>query len=471
MARARLAAVNRAPLLAGLALAVAFAIGIAADVYRIPVQVSDSREIIEAMAKAPSAAAAFVAALRTSDTMLRPTRQFQTKVLLDAADGLGGAYHVMFRGYHAVTAALLILVFAWRVGARRWVDVAALAFGLSVLVGMHTFSGMVREAYPVNHFLLVALLALGMGTLAQGRPGWLADAGALLLFGVAAMTLESGLLLAVIAGAGYAAGWRGISRRGLAAIALAAAGYLTLRYGFLQMHSATLGSRQTGFGAAMLSVAEQEARFGDQPLPLYVYTVLMSAISVLLSQPSHGQWTVAAAMGRGAFAPVFLIEMATSLTTTALIVWYGFGRGTDGRPRWREPLPFVFLALLVSNSVISFSYAKNEIVSVAGVFYALLAATAMRTFLDRPWQASPRTVGVAAVVTLVCCGWAVRDVGLHSKMQRSAFEARNEWATVLTPGDTGLSPVAARLGEDALGRRVLRLSRTWRRWMPWWDAE
>ena len=462
---------SRAPLLAAIGLAAAFAIGVAAGVYRIPVQVSDSLEIIESMAGTPSAGAAFVGALQSSDTMLRPTRQFQTKVLLSAAQVLGGAYHPVYRGYHALTAALLIVLFAWRLGARRWVDVAALAFGLSVLVGMHTFSGMMREAYPVNHFLLVALGALGMSTLAQGRGGGLADAGALLLFGAAVMTLESGLLLAVIACAGYAAGWRGISRWGLTAIALAGFGYLSLRYGVLQMHSATVGSRQTGFGAAMLPVADQMARFGSHPLPLYLYTVVMSVITVLLSQPSHGQWTVAAAMGRGEFPPVFLIEIGTSLATTTLIAWYCAGRGSDGRRRWREPLPFVFLALLVANAAISFAYAKNEIVSVAGVFYALLAATAMRTFLDRPWQPSPRTTGLAAVVALVCCGWAVRDAGLHGKLQRSAFEARNEWAIVLTPGNAGLSPVAAGLGEAALRHRVLRLSPIWRQWLPWWDAE
>lgn len=66
------------PGLRALLLALALASGLAVGVYRVPAQVSDSLEIVETMAREPSAPAAFLHALRTSDSMLRPMRQYQS---------------------------------------------------------------------------------------------------------------------------------------------------------------------------------------------------------------------------------------------------------------------------------------------------------------------------------------------------------------------------------------------------------
>lgn len=224
-------------------------------------------------------------------------------------------------------------VFAWLAWRQTCGDLAAFAFGLMVVAGMQTFSGAFREAYPVSHFLLVALYGLLMSALGQGRGGWPVDAAAAALVVVAAMTLESGLVLAVLAVAGYAAGWRGISRTGLAAIAIVIGGYLALRMGVLHMHSAAVGDWQTGWGVAVLSTSELTARFGGNPLALYAYTVVPSVVSMLLSQPSHGQWTVLDSAQRGEFPPVFLLEMGTSVATTCLIGYYLRRPGAEGRCR------------------------------------------------------------------------------------------------------------------------------------------
>lgn len=130
----------------------------------------------------------------------------------------------------------------------------------------------------------------------------------------------------------------------------------------------------------------------------------------------------------------------------------------------------MFLTLLGANAAIGFAYAKNEIISLSGVFYALLAAAALRDWLavSRVGPAARRAV---IALALVSSGWAMWDVGLHAKLVRSAFEARDEWGSVLVPGNAGLTPVAVALGEEALTRRARPASRLPRGWFQWWEPK
>ena len=199
-------------------IAALFAIAVSASVYRIPIQVSDSVEILEGVERAPSIVAAFTQGLYASNTMLRPMRQVGTRLLLDIAHATGDHYNAVFRGFHAAAAAVLILLFAHVAQPRDWSGAAAFCFAMLVLTGLHTFGGMVREAYPINHFLLIAIYSLATFAIAESRGGAAADILACTLFAVAALTLESGLVLLGVALAGYAAGLRGISRRALIAL-------------------------------------------------------------------------------------------------------------------------------------------------------------------------------------------------------------------------------------------------------------
>ena len=99
--------------------------------------------------------------------MLRPMRQTVTKVLLDVAHAIGDRYNLVFRGFHAASAALLIVLFTYVARPRDWTGVAALGFAMLVLTGLHTFGGMMREAYPINHFLLIAIYCLAVFAIAQ----------------------------------------------------------------------------------------------------------------------------------------------------------------------------------------------------------------------------------------------------------------------------------------------------------------
>ena len=467
---------TRAPVVAAWALSACTALALAGGVYRIPIQVDDSLEVIVRTSESPSVAAVFVDGLHGSHTMLRPMREVQTRLLVDLGKGLGD-YHLAFRGYHAAIAALLVALFTYLARVRAWPDVAALVFALTVLTGMTTTAGLLREAYPVNHFLLTALYGLSTLAIARSRGGWIADVVAGAVFLLAVFTLESGLLLLAIAAVAYATGLRGISRWGLCGLVAIAIGYVALRSGYLGMEGAQLGDRATGFGVGELTIAEQIDRFGPNPAPVYIYTVVMAALTVLLSQPDVGQWTIVEAWQRGDIPPVLWVAVLSSTATTALIAWYVLGRSGTGRRRWREPLPSVFLVLLAGNAIMSYAYAKNEIVSLAGVFYALVAYAAMAECLGR---ARPRMAAlvIAVVFTGVSGAWAIRSVGLEFKLSQGSFNARGGWAGVLPPDRPDTWPrdprtltMVSQLKQEAVMRRGNIVTRLPRRHTRWWGED
>jgi hypothetical protein len=334
--------------------------------------------------------------------------------------------------------------------------VAALAFGLVVLTGMHTFAGLFREAFPVNHYLIVAVCTLATFALAQSRGGWLADLAAIMLLANAALSFESGLMVWPIAVAGYASGLRGISRHGVVLMTLFVVLYAALRVGLLEKEGAGLGERGTGFGAGTLTESEQVERFGNRPYVLYAYNSTMAATSVLLSQPQAGRFTVVRSWNEHPLPPVFIVQIGSSLLTSLLIAWYMCTRGPSGQRRWREPTSLTFFAVIGASAALSYAYAKDEIISTAGVFYALAAYAAVRGLIairPPPWIA-----GLLVILSLaVSAAWATRSGGLHLRLRHGAFEARAGWAYVLSPlapatwpKDTHTRQVVARMREEAL---------------------
>lgn len=438
-----------------------FAVAVAASVFRIPIQVSDSVEILEGVDRTSSVASAFTEGLRASRTMLRPMRQAGTKLLLAIAHAAGNRYNLVFRGFHAATAALLIVLFTVVARPRDWSAFAALCFAMLVLTGLHTFGGMVREAYPVNHFLLIALYCLLTFAIAQSNGGVGADLAAGLLFAVGSLTLESGLVIPLLGLAAYAAGLRGISRRALMAMGLLALAYVILRVPILQMAGTTVGERQTGFGTEMLTTSELRERFGSVPWLLYAYTIVCSLLTVPFSQPVAGQWTAFEPWDPAAPPLFFLNDIGTSLVATVIVGWYlARRRAPDGRRRWRDPAPMAFLAVLAGSALLSYAYAKSEIMSAAGVFYALVVYVAVRELIEV--LLSQVGFGFSRIVIVLCVcfvsgAWAWRAMGLQYRLQRGAFEARSEWVLRMPPYSSPPVPAAEarltpKLRDEALHR-------------------
>ena len=437
-----------------------FALALAADLLWMPIQVSDSLGEILAAHESPSVWSSFTGTFGTT-AYLRPLRIAQIKALHDLAQG--EHYWLVYRGFHALLIVIAVFLFVRVLRISSTTDAAAAAFAAVVLVGLHTFRGTVRESFPINHFLEMVIACLAVLNLARSRGGILVDIGAIVIFIAAALTLESGLLVWVVAAAAWLVGWRGISIRGLIAMTACLAGYMYLRFAYLSTGVPQLTERSAGYGLDVLDPDEIQARFGDQPMRFYRYNVLASLMSVLFSEPQSGVFeTVRAWMG-GRPLTRWLIPVSTSLVTTSLIAWVAIRSMTSRRLDDTARFILVFAAVLVANAVLSFSYTKDEIVSPAGAFYALAAFAVMRELLTIipawPRAAQSLCVGLLCLLTI---GWTFRSVGVHILLRSQAIKHQIDWVPLpyawkrsnQWPKDTGEQALILKLRREAIEMSV-----------------
>lgn len=410
-----------------LVLAAVLAAAIAYDLWRMPVQVSDSlNEMLDAQAS-PSIATSFGNAIGTT-SYLRPLRIAQIKALFDLASGQ--YYHLVYRGFHALLIVLLIWLFVRALPIESPLDAAAAAVALTVLTGLHTFLGFLREAFPINHFLEIAVLVMVAVNLPLSRGGWLIDLLAGITFAFAALTLESGILVWVVIATAWIVGLRGVSTRGVVLVTALLAGYFVLRFWFLDTGLPSLTERTSGFFLERLEPSEIQQRFGDRRFVFYTYNVAASLLSVLFSEPRDGLFAATRAWRGGDVHPFAYLTVLSSLAMTMMMLWAG-GRWLRTRaPLGRSGrLAIVAIVVIVANAALSFSYTKDDIIAVAGVFYAIAAFTAIRATLE-----SARAGGFlrGAIVSLImlalASAWAMRSSGVHHVMNDHAFRARNDWA-------------------------------------------
>jgi hypothetical protein len=445
--------------------AVVLALSFSYDLLRKPIQIPDSLIDLLHMQKSPSVSATFWGAV-DQRAYLRPLRIAQVKALFDLAQGQH--YQMVFRGFHALLIVGVLLLFTRALRVASWTDFAAAVFALMVLTGMYTFRGTVREAFPINHFAEVLLFCLLAFNLAQSRGGWWVDVAAAASFMLASLTLESGLLVWVVAATAYAFGMRGVSARGLGAMTVLLAGYLAVRFLYLSTGAPGLDERTAGVWVTLYEPDELIRRFGDNPTWFYAYNVVASILTVLCADPERGVFWLARAWMENRVPPHLVLSVMLTTTTSAWIGWAVFVRLRRKATGWlREDDQFiaVFMALLLANAAMSYAYTKHEIVSVAGAFYAFAAFVAARYTVTAVREA-PGLVSRMALLLLVAglsTLWAFRSVGVHHVIQVQAFKEQLQWARLDParlderdnyPSDAQAQALAAQLRRDALELRL-----------------
>lgn len=413
----------------------------------LPVQFSDS---FGNMLKLSTPWPELLAGEFTQHSYLRPFLWAELKLVYDAA---GGDYFAWFRGLHAVQVCVLVALYLALVRPRTLRDAALVPFGLAVLVSLHTFAGTVREAFPINTFMTLMILCLGGAVLSFSAYRWWNDVLAVLLFVIASLTVETGLLLAVIVTGAALVGCRGVSRTGVATVLALLAGYFVLRFGVLDVGSPGLIERSAGFGTRTLDPAELVERFGANPYGFYAYNVVTSAISVLLSEPTGGTFRLVPALIRLDLQPSMVVNLIASGSVTALIGWFAWRRRSAWLS-WRldrdDQLVLLFLMVLGANATFSYAYQKDTTMSPAGAFLAVAAFAAARSvFASFSVQPSRRLV----VLAVACCAvvgtaWASRMAGTYLGLRDVAYVDRTEWAYAegeLAQDGATLDPEAARL--------------------------
>ena len=424
----------------------------------LPIQLTDS---FGQMLKLPGPWRDLLYGEFTQRGYMRPLMWGELKLVYDMS---GGNYFAWFRGAHVVEVVIVVLLYVRLVRPRTSLDLAVLPLGLAVLVGLHTFQGTVREAFPLNHFLTVLVYTLLAANLIMSRPRWWSDALAVILFVVSALTIESGLLVWVILVGGRLAGARGISRAAVLVLIALLAGYFILRFPILGVGAPDLMERSSGFGFRILDPLELVERFGSDPRGFYFYNIVSSALSVLFSEPTGGVFRLTQQILRRDLDVAALISPVASFCATGLVSMFIWRRRRAIR-EWRldrdDQLMALFVMVLAANAVISYPYTKDVVMSPAGAFLAVGVFVAARDMVA--WLPSVRSSRMAMIVLagLVVTGvtWGIRVTGTHFSLRRGAFVERNEWAyaeislahdgVVLTDADKALFRT---LRDDALFR-------------------
>jgi hypothetical protein len=408
---------------------------------------------------------------------LRPLLWGQIKAVYELS---GGDYFLWFRGIHVLQVAALVALCVHVMRPRDVLDAALVPLSLAVVVGAHTFMPMVREAFPINSFLTIAIACVVALALAQrAQPRWYVDVFAVALLAGSILTVESGVLVWVVSVAAYVVGMRGVSRTALIAMTVAVVAYMLVRMLVLDVGSPSLSERASGFGFSTLEPDDLVRRFDGRPWVFYLYNIISSIATVLFAEPKGGVWRFVWELTTGTLHPWTLVSVMSSSVATMLIAWFVWSRRAAIR-RWHldgaDRLVIVFAGVLLANAVISFPYTKNVIMSPSGVFLGLAVYAASRAWL----QAIPQRHAAITVVlfTVLTCGWAFRVAGNHYNLRRSAAEQRAEWVTVdswLDRQHIVLRSANARALHDALRRDALVNHPTpfqpSTRWRNWFDID
>jgi hypothetical protein len=362
---------------------------------------------------------------------LRPFLFAELKLVYDLS---GGSYYAWFRGTHVAQVLALVLLYLHILRPRTWRDAAFVPLGLAILFGLHTFTGTVTEAFPVNTFLTVVLCCFAAVAISFGRQHWWTDLLAVALFVVASLTVESGLLVGVIFVGAAFLGARGVSRRAVAAVAVLFVGYFALRFVWLEVGAPGLVERSSGFGFRTLEPEELSARFGGNPWGFYAYNVATSFVSVLLSEPRGGVFRLTYGLTLNDPEPSQILNVIASLAASLLLCCFVWQR----RRAWAarafardDQLVALFVLVLMANAAISYPYTKDVIMSPAGAMFAVAAVIAAREVLP-DWSRRGRRCAAAASICCAVLGgtWAVRYVGVHLNLHTMAHRVRTEWAYV-----------------------------------------
>jgi hypothetical protein len=369
----------------------------------------------------------------------------------------GGAYFAWFKAVHiAQVLVLLALLLRW-LRVETATDAVAFAFGVAVLVGGHTFPGTVREAFPINHFLAVAICVLGTAVLATEPRRRLNDVGAVLLFVYASLTIESGLLVWVAGAAALALGWRGLSRPGVGLMTAGVVAYLAVRFGWFHNGTPDLAERGSGFGFAMLDPDEIQRRFGDRPLVFYAYNLSSAVLTMLTAEPRGAVYYFVRGLVDGSREAWVELNVFCATGATVLIGVACWLR----RRAWRAGLTHYDRILLMApvlvlgNAAFCYAYVKDVVLSTGGVFVAAAAAVAMREVLLRVGAATRRRGAAMATIALMLLSgaWAIKLVGIHFSIRKEAISVRREWADAdawLVKQETVLDTPAKRAVKRAL---------------------
>jgi len=457
------------------AYALLVAVGVGYFLLDLPIQVTDCYgNMVKA---AQGTLGALVNGEFHQTAYMRPLGWAQVRVVMDVSRG---HYFEWFRGWHVGQIVLLFVLFLRLIRPRSLAGAAVVPLGLAALFGIHTFSGAVREAFPLNMFITVLICCFAAADLALGPPRWWRDIAAALIFVFATLSVESGILVAVVFVSAFLVGARGVSRVGVAAQVLLVIGYLVLRFSILHIGSPGLEERTSGYGFSRLEPNALVEKFGPRPLPFYAYNVASSVLSIALSEPREGVWGATRDYLRGNTRLYQVVNIIASTLGTALILRYIWRRRREWlalRFNRSDQLVFIFLGVTAANATVSYAYTKDSILSLAGAFFAVALAVGAQDFIESMRGLTPlRAIVPTLLLVVLSTTWAFRAIDAHIGLRVAAAKMRVEWAYVDSwlernsdaPRDPAALALKQHLQDDAVKHHPLRPTLTGD-WVEWFS--
>jgi hypothetical protein len=416
------------------ALALTFAFTLCYFLVQMPLQVSD--DVTNMMgAEAQSARELIASELRPGSTYFRPMLTLALNATFETGHATG-QYFLTAKAVQVAQVVALLLLFARLLRVESRADFAAASVAIVAAIGMHTFFGTVHELYPVNTFMTILLCCVGVLVVCDGAPSAWRDLAAVSLFVAAIFTIETGILVWAIALVGFAAGFRGVSIRGLGAMTVVLVGFVALKFVVLSGEVPGLDQRSASFGFRSYSPPELAAAFSDRRLVFYTANVVSSIVTVFAAEPRAGLWRFVRTIVQGEVpAPAMLLNVITSAASSLLMFWFirtRFGDWRQLRFERADRFVLVFLAVAFVNACVSFPYTKDVIVSPAGLLFPLALYPALRAVLRRVENEHRRGVAVAAALALglLSLGWTLRAAALPYGLLRTAYDYQQEWVHV-----------------------------------------
>jgi hypothetical protein len=333
----------------------------------------------------------------------------------------------LFKLLEVGTVAVLVLLFISQLKPRTFADYAAASFAVAVLIGMPAFRENLEVPVLYTLVALPGILIVWM-LLERDARAWHGPVILALLIGAIGFK-EQGLIIAPLVVTAWWLGAPGATRGTAVVVAVAAMAYLAFRLG-------TSGSwapfeQDQALGFTTMSAAEASERFGDFPLPMYVYNALSTVSNVLFSEPTAGHFSIVSSLVRGEAAPWELNHLLSSIALTGLILWWGISawRQTAGQ-RWSlESRLFAAVIITVAASgVLGFNYTRDRLGGMATVFYAMAAYFAMRRACERTALTSGGWMAASCAGLLLLAGaWQVRAIGTIEGEHLRAAKVRREW--------------------------------------------
>lgn len=173
--------------------------------------------------------------------------------------------------------------------------------------------------------------------------------------------------------------------------------------------------RASGYWFAHYEKDELTALFeGKSGLPYYLYTMFAQFLSLFTSQPTFGAFTL---------SPNFLLKvfrvLLLPLSTLLLVVPF---KTTLSQHRW----PWLLSgAVILANSVLSFSYARPRIMMVASVCYAILFGISFHAI----WKQSSAS-WIRLISIIVIMGWVVHFGSVAARVIKVSTLVNRDYATI-----------------------------------------